>query len=170
LPSRRWLVAAALAVLGAGPPAHPALVEVTGLPRYGALDRDQLAALGTETVGWTVHGTRREVTGVRLDKVLAHLGFTSGPMGRDVPVQQKRAGYRKVLVATASDGYRAVFSVAEVVDGMGPSKVLIVWAVNGQPLPPEEGPFRLAALTDAEPSRSLRQLQKIEVLDPTELR
>jgi len=37
--------------------------------------------------------------------------------------------------------------------------------VHGKPLPPADGPLRRVALTDAEPSRSLRQLRKLEVVD-----
>ena len=48
---------------------------------------------------------------------------------------------------------------------MGPGEVLVVWAVDGKPLAPAEGPLRLAVLTDAEPSRSLRQLKKLEIVD-----
>lgn len=143
-----------------------AVVEVSGaLPRSASLGQAELSALGAKTTAWTVHGTKRQVTGVRLDKVLTHLGFSPGPMGKDVPVAEKRAGYRKAVIATAADGYRAVFSVAECVEGMGATEVLVVWAVDGKPLPPERGPFQLAVLTDGEPSRSLRQLRKLEVVD-----
>ena len=144
----------------------PKTIEVSGaLPRSASLGQAELSALGASTGTWTLHGTRHQVTGVRLDKVLTHLGFTPGPMGKDVPVAEKRAGFRKVVVATARDGFQAVFSVAECFQGMGPGEVLVVWAVDGKPLPPADGPFRLAVLTDGEPSRSLRQLKKLEVVD-----
>ena len=154
-----------------GPPARaeettPAKVDVSGsLPRSASLGQAELSALGGSTTTWTVHGSRHQVTGVRLDTVLTHLGFTPGPMGKDVRVSEKRAGFRKVVVATARDGYQAVFSVAECFQGMGPGEVLVVWAVDGKPLPPAEGPLRLVALTDGEPSRSLRQLRKLEVVN-----
>jgi len=144
----------------------PRTIDVSGsLPRSASLGQTELSALGATTGTWTLHGTKHQVTGVRLDKVLTHLGFTPGPMGKDVPVAEKRAGFRKVVVATARDGFQAVFSVAECFQGMGPGEVLVVWAVDGRPLAPAEGPFRLAVLTDAEPSRSLRQLKKLDVLD-----
>jgi len=144
----------------------PKTIDVSGaLPRSASLGQVELNALGATTATWTLHGTRHQVTGVRLDKVLTHLGFTPGPMGKDVPVAQKRAGFRKVVIATARDGFQAVFSVAECFQGMGPGEVLVAWAVDGKPLAPTDGPFRLAVLTDAEPSRSIRQLQKLEVVD-----
>ena len=105
----------------------PAKVDVSGaLPRSASLGQAELSALGGSASTWTVHGSRHHVTGVRLDKVLTHLGFTPAPMGKDVPVAEKRAGFRKVVVATARDGYQAVFSVAECCQGMGPGEVLVV--------------------------------------------
>jgi len=146
----------------------PAKIDVSGaLPRSGTFGQAELVKLGATTATWTVHGSKRQVTGVRLDQVLTQLGFSPGPMGKDVPVAEKRAGFRKVVIATARDGYQAVFSVAEFFQGMGPGQVLVVWAVDGKPLGPDEGPFRLTVLTDAEPSRSIRQLRKLEVVDPT---
>ena len=168
MPSSRALALACLLALGSSARSAetpPATIAVTGLPRPGNLGQKDLTALGATTTAWTVHGTKRMVTGVRLDKVLTHLGFSPGPMGKDVPVAEKRAGYRKVVVATAEDGFRAVFSVAECVEGMGRTDVLVVWTVDGKPLGPDEGPFRLAVLTDGEPSRSLRQLKRLEVVD-----
>jgi hypothetical protein len=165
LPSSRALALACLLAVGGSARAAETAVEVTGLPRSASLGQKDLSALGAKTSTWTFHGTKRQVTGVRLDKVLTHLGFSPGPMGKDVPVSEKRAGYRKAVVATAADGFRAVFSVAECVEGMGPTEVLVVWTVDGKALGPDEGPFRLAVLTDGEPSRSLRQLKKLEVVD-----
>jgi hypothetical protein len=144
----------------------PRTIDVGGaLPRSATLGQSELNALGATTGTWTLHGAKHQVTGVRLDKVLTHLGFSPGPMGKDVPVAQKRAGFRKVVVATARDGFQAVFSVAECFQGMGPGEVLVAWAVDGKPLAPADGPFRLAVLTDAEPSRSLRQLKTLEIVD-----
>ena len=111
------------------------------------------------------HGQTYQVTGVRLDKVLAHFGFTPGPMGKDVPVKDKVKGYREVLVATARDGFQAVFSCAEVTEGMGTTAASIVWQVDGKPLGPDVGPLRLVVISDAEPARSIRQLDSLRVLD-----
>ena len=134
MPSSRALALACLLAVGGSARAAeptPAVVEVTGLPRAASLGQKDLSAVGAKTTAWTVHGTKHQVTGVRLDKVLTHLGFSPGPMGKDVPVSEKRAGYRKAVVATAADGFRAVFSVAECVEGMGPTEVLVVWTVDG---------------------------------------
>ncbi|HEY1333101.1 MAG TPA: molybdopterin-dependent oxidoreductase, partial [Myxococcaceae bacterium] len=151
MPSRALALLCAVALLTPvrAEEAAPAKIEVSGLPRSARLGQAELSALGASTSTWKVHGSSHQVTGVRLDKVLTHLGFTPGPMGKDVPVAEKRAGFRKVVVATARDGFQAVFSVAECFQGMGPGEVLVVWAMDGKPLPAAEGPFRLAVLTDA---------------------
>lgn len=48
---------------------------------------------------------------------------------------------------------------------MGPTRALVVWKIDGQPLPPGTGPFRIVVLTDQEPSRSVFAVAKLEVLD-----
>ncbi len=94
-----------------------------------------------------------------------HFGFTPGPMGKDVPVKDKVKGYRQVLVATARDGFQAVFSCAEVTEGMGATVALVAWQLDGKPFGPEVGPFRLVVTTDGEPARSIRQLERLHVID-----
>ncbi|MGO8970754.1 MAG: hypothetical protein ACLQDQ_14440 [Myxococcaceae bacterium] len=141
-------------------------VRVDGsLPQSGTLGQSELEKLGASTMTWTSHGETHQVKGVRVDKVLTHFGFTPGPMGKDVPVAQKVKGFRQVLVATARDGFQAVFSCAEVTEGMGPTVALVVWEVDGKVLGPDVGPLRMVVVTDALPARSLRQLETLHVGD-----
>jgi DMSO/TMAO reductase YedYZ molybdopterin-dependent catalytic subunit len=146
-------------------PLAPTLRVEGVLPQTGTLGLAELEKLGSTTVSWTSHGQRNQVTGVRMDKVLLHFGFTPGPMGKDVPVKDKVKGYREVLLATARDGFQAVFSCAEVMEGMGTTAAFIVWQVDGKPLGPEVGPLRLVVISDGEPARSIRQLDRLRVLD-----
>jgi DMSO/TMAO reductase YedYZ molybdopterin-dependent catalytic subunit len=165
--ARLWLgvlLAFSAPLAWAAAPAPTLRVE-GALPQPGTLSQAELEKLGTTTVAWTSHGQTHQVTGVRLDKVLLHVGFTPGPMGKDVPVKDKVKGYRAVLVATARDGFQAVFSCAEVMEGMGTTAAFVVWQVDGKPLGPEVGPLRLVVLTDGEPARSIRQLDSLRVLD-----
>jgi hypothetical protein len=151
--------------LAADGPAGPTVRVEGALPKTGTLGQAELEKLGSTTVAWTSHGQTHQVTGVRVDKVLLHFGFTPGQMGKDVPVKEKVKGYREVLVATARDGFQAVFSCAEVMEGMGATAAFIVWQVDGKPLGPEAGPLRLVVTTDGEPARSIRQLDSLRVLD-----
>ena len=146
--------------------APAATVRVEGaLPKTGTLGVADLERLEPVTLAWTARGETHRVKGVRVDKVLDHFGFTPGPMGKDVPVAQKVKGLRQVLVATARDGFQAVFSCAEVSEGIGQTVALLVWEVDGKPLSSDVGPFRLVVLTDGMPSRSIRQLERLRVLD-----
>ena len=70
-----------------------------------------------------------------------------------------------VSLAAARDGFQAVFSAAELTEGMGKTQVLLIWMLDGKPLPADAGPLRLVVLSDGEPSRSLFQLSRIDVVD-----
>lgn len=165
--SRVGLLLGLLPVLAtAGEPLPAPAVRVEGaLAKTGTLAQADLEKLGATTAAWTSHGQTHQVTGVRVDNVLLHFGFNPGPMGKDVPVKDKVKGYRQVLVATARDGFQAVFSCAEVSAGMGKTVALIVWQIDGKPLGEDVGPLRLVVLTDGEPARSLRQLESLRVLN-----
>ena len=113
----------------------PAVLVVTGaLPRTGALGQKDLEALGASAVEWVEHGKRHRVTGVPIEKVLAAFGFAPGPRGKEVPVAEKRAGWRKVLVAVGRDGYQVALSCAEVSPEIGATKAFLSWSVDGEPL------------------------------------
>ncbi len=147
-------------------PAHEAGLEVAGaVPNPGHLGQAELEALGAVKGTWSDHQGAHEVLGVPLDRVLARVGFEAGPMGKDVPKAEKRFGYKKVVVANSPDGFQAVFSCAELRPTMGPTRALVIWQLDGHPLPVEQGPLRLAVLTDQEPSRSLYALDRLDVVD-----
>jgi DMSO/TMAO reductase YedYZ molybdopterin-dependent catalytic subunit len=147
-------------------PAGDAALQVTGaLPKEGALTLADLEAMKPVTAPWTAHDERHDVYGVPLDRVLARFGFEAGPMSKDVSKRDKRKGWRMVVRASAADGFEAVLSCAEVFESMGPTRAMVVWKIDGKPLPAERGPLRLVVLTDKEPSRSVYGLRKLEVLD-----
>jgi hypothetical protein len=143
-------------LLTASPAAAPApSIKVVG----GAdLTVDTLEKLAPVSADWTSHGEKHSVYGAPLDKVLTQMGFSPG--------EKKRPGYRKVLIATGADGFKAVFSTAELMESMGATRALLVWKVDGKPLPKEQGDFRLVVLTDKEGARSVYQLVKLELLEP----
>lgn len=131
------------------------------LPKTGALTVAELKQLGEVQATWQ----GKAITGVPVEAVLARFGFTPGVMGHDVPKAEKRSGWKMAVVATAADGFQAAFSAAELHALIGPSQVLIVTSREGKPLPDSEGPLRLAVLTDKEPSRSIYQLTRLDVVD-----
>jgi DMSO/TMAO reductase YedYZ molybdopterin-dependent catalytic subunit len=131
----------------------------------GTLQLAELEAMGPTSASYTVHDHTQTVIGVPLHKVLARYGVVPGPMSKTMAPADKRPGYKKVVVASAPDGFQAVFSLAELSEGMGKTQVLVVWKADGKPLPPAQGPLRLVVLTDGEPSRSVHQLRTLDVTD-----
>lgn len=141
-------------------------IEVRGdVTTPGTLNLRELQAMPTVQADWTVHGKTRHIVGVPLAKALEKFGVGPGAMSKEMAPKDKRAGYKKVVVASAADGFQAVLSLAEISEGMGKTQALLVFQIDGQPLRAEEKPLRLAVLSDGEPSRSLYQLRRIDVVD-----
>ena len=179
----------AVLLLAAAPDASSSLsLKVEGaLIKNGSLSIQELAELGAVTIDWTdPHaaqaknpaaagcvapsqksdaGCGHKVTGVRLDRVLLRLGFSEGPMGPQANPKQKHQGLRGAVIASAADGFEAVFSIGELLETLGATNALVVWDMDGQPLPAALGPFRILVLTDKGASRSIHQVTGLRVVD-----
>jgi len=71
---------------------------------------------------------------------------------------------RTIIVATASDGYKAVFSWAELFNTAIGDGVLIVYERDGAPLGDDEGRIALISLKDTRPGpRHVKWLSSIDV-------
>jgi DMSO/TMAO reductase YedYZ molybdopterin-dependent catalytic subunit len=68
------------------------------------------------------------------------------------------------VVASATDGYRVVFSLAEVDPEFTSSEIMVADRTNGQPLLADQGPIRIVAPKDLAGARSIRMLERIEVV------
>jgi hypothetical protein len=66
--------------------------------------------------------------------------------------------------ASAKDGYQVVFSLAEVDPGFTPNDIIVADTIDGKPLFDYQGPFRIVAPHDKRGARSIRMLQRIEVV------
>ena len=95
-------------------------------------------------------------SGVRLSDLLTKLG---APLGQ----QLHGTALKSYVVATGSDGYQAVFSLAEVDPSFHPGEVVVADTMNGIPLDGKTGPFRLVVSEDKRPARSVRNLVSIEL-------
>lgn len=62
-----------------------------------------------------------------------------------------------LVLAEAADGYRVVFSLAELDSGILESEIIVADTVDGAPLSAQQGPFRLVA-------RWVRMLKSITVM------
>lgn len=126
----------------------------------------QLEALPMVKVEWRDKKGVHTGKGVRLDTVLQQVGgFTEGAAGPNVDPKVKHAGVRAAVVAEAGDGFKAVFSVGELMVALGSTDAFLVWEQDGKPLPPELGPFRLVVTTDKVPTRAIYQLKTLRVVD-----
>lgn len=111
-------------------------------------------------VNITIHNphsnAEESYSGVPLDKLFGDLG---APLGKDL----HGAALSTYLIAAGSDGYRAVFALAEVDPDFHPGDVIVADVMNGKPLDAETGPFRLVTTEDKRPARCVRNLVSIEL-------
>ena len=68
------------------------------------------------------------------------------------------------VVATAADGYQVVFSLAELDPALTSSEVIVADSADGKPLVEKQGPFRVVVPHDARPTRSVRMLDRLELI------
>jgi DMSO/TMAO reductase YedYZ molybdopterin-dependent catalytic subunit len=95
--------------------------------------------------------------GVLLEELLKRAGVAQG---------EKLRGALMVtyVIAEAEDGYRVVFSLAELDSGILDSDVIVADTMNGESLAPKQGPFRLVAPHEKRPARWVRMLKSITVV------
>ncbi len=95
--------------------------------------------------------------GVLVAEVLKRVG---APLGKAL----RGDAMATYVVASATDGYRVVFSLAELDPEFSGSEIMIVDRTNGQPLLADQGPMRLVVPKDLPGARSMRMLERIEVV------
>jgi hypothetical protein len=117
-----------------------------------------LKGLSRRTV--TVHNPHANADetyeGAALSDLLAKYG---APLGNDL--RGKALAY--YVVATGSDGYKAVYSLAEVDPSFHPGDVIVADTMDGKPLDAHTGPLRLVSTEDKRPARGVRNLVLIEM-------
>jgi len=68
------------------------------------------------------------------------------------------------VVASATDGYRVVFSLAELDPEFTGSEIIVADRTNGDALLPDQGPLRIIVPKDLAGARSMRMLERIELV------
>lgn len=108
----------------------------------------------------TIHNSHMNAdetySGVRVADLLGKLG---APLGNAL----RGEALGKYIVATGSDGYRAVLAFAEVDPSFHPGEVLVADTMNDKPLDEHSGPLKLVVTEDKRPARSVRNLISIEL-------
>jgi DMSO/TMAO reductase YedYZ molybdopterin-dependent catalytic subunit len=95
--------------------------------------------------------------GVLLEELLHRAGVPQGE-------QLRGSSMATYVIAAAEDGYRVVFSLAELDSGILESGVIVADTMDGAPLALKEGPFRLVAPHEKRPARWVRMLKSITVV------
>jgi hypothetical protein len=99
------------------------------------------------------HGRLPRIRAVRLGDLIE----------RAAPDFQQRTDFKRVaIIAESVEGYRALFSWAEVFNSPLASGIVVAFDFTGLALPPDSGPFALLARNDlATGPRFVRRLQRI---------
>jgi hypothetical protein len=120
------------------------------------LSVEEISKLPQETCQIEHEGGRETYSGIPLAAILKHCRIVLGEESRG------RQLSRYVLVR-ASDGYQALFSVAEVDPHARAETILLANRRNGQPLDKTEGPWRLVVKEDLHQRRWVRSVVSIIV-------
>ena len=104
------------------------------------------------------HSQKQEVyEGVPLSALLEKAGVPHGGEMRGPWM----ASYLRV---DAADGYRVVYSLAELDSDFLDSGVIVADTMNGAPLGPGEGPFKLVAPHEKRPARWVEMVKSLTVV------
>lgn len=145
---------------GSGPSAPQNSFQLTPSPRKAsvAIAAHELQEMPRKTViAHNPHTNADEkYEGVELAELLTKYG---APLGK----QLRGPALAYYVVATGSDGYKAVFSLAEIDPSFHPGDVIVADTMDGKPLDAHTGPFRLVATEDQRPARGVRNLVSLEV-------
>ena len=101
-------------------------------------------------------GVAREYGGVALQVLLAKAGAAVGG-------ELRGKNMTLVVLAEAGDGYKAVFSLAELDEDFAREQVIVADSVDGKALDAEHGPLRLVVPGDKRQGRWVRLLKSITV-------
>ncbi len=105
-------------------------------------------------------GQTHDYQGISLHDILVKAGAPSGEKLRGPALQL-------VVVASARDGYRAAFSLAETDPALTDKAILIADLKDGSALNEAQGPLRLVVPDEKREARWVRQLTRIEVISPS---
>jgi hypothetical protein len=132
------------------------VVEAGGATQ--ALTATTLLSLPQDTVRARAHeGPEQVFVGPSLATILAHAGARTDSL-------RGRALARYVVIE-ARDGYRVVLAIAELSAAFTGRRVILAHTAGGQPLPANEGPWRLVIEGELRPARWVRQVTAIRVRD-----
>ncbi len=140
------------------PAAAPANLVIGGdVTQTLTLQPAELKSMPRTTVTVSEEGREIKYEGVLVGELLKRAG---APVGRDLSGKAVATYVR----ASAKDGYQVVFSLAELDPGFTSNDIIVADTIDGKPLFDYQGPLRIVAPHDKRGARSIRMLQRIEVV------
>src|SRR5580658_7068290 len=133
-------------------------IQITGAVKQPVtLTANDLAKMPRASVTTTSSGMETVYEGVWLTEVLKKAGV---PQGGEL----RGKALATYVLASAEDGYQVLFSLAELDPSFIDNQILVADTANGKPLFGAAGRFRLVVPKDKPGARSVRMLNKIEVV------
>jgi hypothetical protein len=156
-----WLLTSPLFLVAAQtatPPASTAL-KVTGDVRTPlSLNADALKTLPRKRIEVTGDDGHTVIyEGVLVGTILERAGAALG-------AEMRSGGVATYVVASATDGYQVVFSLAELDPTFTGSEIIVADTADGNPLPARQGALRIVVPKDTRPARSIRMLERLAVV------
>jgi DMSO/TMAO reductase YedYZ molybdopterin-dependent catalytic subunit len=150
--------AAAAQTPGAAPAGTGTLAIAGDVAKPLTLTPAELRALPRTTVKVTDEDGRTVTyEGVLVGELLQRAGV---PVGKEL----RGNALATYMVASAKDGYQVVFSIGELDPVFSTSEIIIADTVDGKPLFDFQGPLRLVAPKDKRGARSVRMLERMEIV------
>lgn len=127
------------------------------VPRPLTVGVADLRAMPRTTITVIQEGRRAVYEGVALAELLGRAG---APLGKAL----SGPALALAILATAADGYQVTFALADADAATTAGDLLVADTMDGLPLPVSAGPMRLVAPHDSRPARSVRMLERIDVV------
>jgi DMSO/TMAO reductase YedYZ molybdopterin-dependent catalytic subunit len=161
-----WLLGGLLAARPAAPEAPPdrvsggIVLRVSGAVQHSLqLTLPDLRAMPAAEPRWERDGMAHTARGAELMALVERAGLKEN-------AAVKNHSLRFAVVARGRDGYQAVFSLGELSPKVGgKGGVVVAYEQDGSPLPDRAGTLELVAAADQAPSRWVRDLTEISVVD-----
>jgi DMSO/TMAO reductase YedYZ molybdopterin-dependent catalytic subunit len=101
-------------------------------------------------------GNDHVYSGVVLSAILQKAGVT---LGKDL----RGENLTKYVLVDASDGYQIIFALAELDEGFTDRTIILADQMDGKPLPPGDGPFRIIVQGEKKPARCIKEVTGIRI-------
>jgi len=146
--------------LGLAQQAKPLLVVNGAIPAQVTISQEDWAKLPHATVSAARGHSKEKVQfeGVPLKALLQKAGV----LDSEKPLHGQQL--LQYVVVSANDGYRVIFSLAELEEATGATaNVLLADKIDGKPLNEKEAPLQLVVPSDKRPERFVRMVNTITV-------